>query len=371
MATDFTGSQFGADEVLAGIKRNQITGVPPKNMDVFTVKLNGSGSLRITVQVADTVVDGQLLCTVGGVKVVRKEGSAPASLTDGTLVIDHAGGDSFTYDDTGLTNGTTYYYRAFPYSDHGVYNWNEENIRSAVPSAIKTWAFVQNFADTNPDTTISYPEGYENSDFAKMHTNSGTGTVTAGDWGDFLVDTLKNLPYMVGEDGVADYQLDPNDYTKKLDGTASDYNNLNYNGGAFAWLNKIYMKETYTGDTRLVEFADGALEGFTAVGFTDGENELEGLSSGIQHLRRVGADLCIVVVQRIYACSYQTEASALVDLDHADTACADLVDLLHVAECRNIHANLVCSFKYGGTLRNRNCNTIDLYVNISHVQFPP
>lgn len=276
MDTDFTGSQFGADEVLAGIKRNQITGVPPKNMDVFTVKLNGSGSLRITVQVADTVVDGQLLCTVGGVKVVRKEGSAPASLTDGTLIIDHAGGDSFTYDDTGLTNGTTYYYRAFPYSDHGVYNWNEENIRSAVPSAIKTWAFVQNFADTNPDTTISYPEGYENSAFAKMHTNSGTGTVTAGDWGDFLVDTLKNLPYMVGEDGVADYQLDPNDYTKKLDGTASDYNNLNYNGGAFAWLNKIYMKETYTGDTRLVEFADGALEGFTAVGFTDGENELEG-----------------------------------------------------------------------------------------------
>lgn len=140
----------------------------------------------------------------------------------------------------------------------------------------RTWAFLQNFADTNPDTTISYPEGYENSDFAKMHTNEGTGTVTAGDWGDFLVDTLKNLPYMVREDGVADYQLDPNDYTKKLDGTASDYNNLNYNGGAFAWINKIYMKETYTGDTRLVEFADGALEGFTAVGFTDGENELEG-----------------------------------------------------------------------------------------------
>ena len=181
MATDFTGAQYAADEVLAGIKKNQITGIPPKNMDVFTAKRNGSGSLRITVQVADTVVDGQLLCTVGGVKVVRKEGSAPASLTDGTLVIDHAGGDKFTYDDTGLTNGTTYYYRAFPYSDHGVYNWNEENIRSAVPSAIKTWAFLQNFADTNPDTTISYPEGYENSGFAKMHTNSGTGAVTAGD----------------------------------------------------------------------------------------------------------------------------------------------------------------------------------------------
>ena len=98
----------GADEVLQGIKRQQVTGIPPKNMDVFTAKRNGSGSLRITVQVADTVVDGQLLCTVGGVKVVRKEGSAPASLTDGTLVIDHAGGDKFTYDDTGLTPSAKY-----------------------------------------------------------------------------------------------------------------------------------------------------------------------------------------------------------------------------------------------------------------------
>lgn len=277
MATDFTGAQYGADEVLSGIKRNQITGIPPKNMDTFTVNGNGSGKLKITVQVRDTIVDGQMLCKVGGVKVLRKTGSAPTSITDGTVLFDHAGTTAYTYEDNDLENGTTYYYRAFAYSDHGVYNWSEENIRTGTPSAIKFWAFEQNFADTNPDTTISYPARYENSNFAQMHTNEGTGTATAGDWGDFLEDTLKNLPYMVGEDGEADYQLDPDDYTKKLDGTASDYNNTSYNGGAFAWINKIYMKETYTGDKRLVEFADGAYEGFEAVGFNDGDDELEGI----------------------------------------------------------------------------------------------
>lgn len=269
----------GADEVLQGIKRNQITGLPPQNLTLFTAKRNGSGSLRITVQVADTVVDGQLLCTVGGVKVVRKEGSAPASLTDGTLVFDHAGGASYSYEDNDLENGTTYYYRAFPYSDHGVYNWNAENIRSGVPSAIKFWAFDQDFTNGDPASCITYPAGYENSGFDPMLTNEGTGTATAGDWGDFLVDTLKNLPYMVGEDGVADYQLDPTDYSKKADGTASDYANTSYNGGAFAWINKIYMKEEYAqdGNSRRVIFADGAYEGFEAVGFNDGEDELEGI----------------------------------------------------------------------------------------------
>lgn len=273
-------SMAGADEVLAGIKRNQITGLPPKNLDVFTVKGAGSGKLKITVQASDTVVDNQLLCTVKGIAVVRKTGSAPANINDGTLVFTHTGTTAYTYEDDNLTNGTTYYYRAFAFSDHGVYNWNAENIKSGTPSAIKFWAFTQDFSNGNPDQCITYPQGYENSDFDPMLTNEGAGTATAGDWGDFLTDTLKNLPYMVKKNGEVDYALDPTDYSKKADGvTASDYNNTSYNGGAFAWLNKIYMKEEYAqnGDSRTVIFADGEYEGFTAVGFNDGEDDLEGI----------------------------------------------------------------------------------------------
>jgi hypothetical protein len=49
-----------------------------------------------------------------GVKVVRKVGSYPADQTDGTEVYDGIG---TSHDDTGLANGTHYYYAAFAYDE--------------------------------------------------------------------------------------------------------------------------------------------------------------------------------------------------------------------------------------------------------------
>ena len=48
-----------------------------------------------------------------GVRIVRKAGSAPEKVSDGTVVYE---GTALTYTDTGLTAGTTYYYRAFAYN---------------------------------------------------------------------------------------------------------------------------------------------------------------------------------------------------------------------------------------------------------------
>lgn len=48
-----------------------------------------------------------------GVRIVRKTGSAPEKVSDGTVVYE---GTALTYTDTGLTAGTTYYYRAFAYN---------------------------------------------------------------------------------------------------------------------------------------------------------------------------------------------------------------------------------------------------------------
>ena len=48
-----------------------------------------------------------------GVRIVRKTESAPTGLSDGTMVYE---GTALTYTDTGLTAGTTYYYRAFAYN---------------------------------------------------------------------------------------------------------------------------------------------------------------------------------------------------------------------------------------------------------------
>ena len=48
-----------------------------------------------------------------GARIVRKTGSAPTGIQDGTVVYE---GTAHNYTDTGLTAGTTYYYRAFAYN---------------------------------------------------------------------------------------------------------------------------------------------------------------------------------------------------------------------------------------------------------------
>lgn len=57
-----------------------------------------------------------------GTKIVRKIGTHPDGVTDGVLVADCQVRNQYAqvaYLDTGLVNGTTYYYMAFPYSQKG------------------------------------------------------------------------------------------------------------------------------------------------------------------------------------------------------------------------------------------------------------
>lgn len=65
-----------------------------------------------------------------GVKVLRKEGGHPANPTDGTMVYDGLAGSCV---DTGLTNGTTYYYAAFSYDE--ALNYSAGATISATPVA--------------------------------------------------------------------------------------------------------------------------------------------------------------------------------------------------------------------------------------------
>ena len=86
-----------------------------------------------------------------GARIVRKTGSAPTGISDGTVVYE---GTALTYTDTGLTAGTTYYYRAFAYNDKQKYQ-TEYRVVSLVATTLtvgttlndSTWAQIRAVSD--------------------------------------------------------------------------------------------------------------------------------------------------------------------------------------------------------------------------------
>lgn len=141
-------------------------------------------------------------------------------------------------------------------------------------SAQPVYGFIEHNAVLEPSQRIEYIGA--NRSWSPITVTMGGG-YQLGDWAKFP--WLKaNRPWMVRSDGTPDYRLDPDDYTLKEDGTASDVGNAAYDGGAFAWAMKIYKREYMAGDDRYVLFRFDKADGFVPVGFVDGAgNELEGV----------------------------------------------------------------------------------------------
>ena len=111
--------------------------MPPVDMKSVEVTYsNDITSLILKWSDPDDIVsgNGQVLSKWQGTKVVRKVGSYPTKVSDGTLVCDCQVRDQ--YKDTGfidseLATGVTYYYRWFPYSDQGAVNLNKDINRAS------------------------------------------------------------------------------------------------------------------------------------------------------------------------------------------------------------------------------------------------
>ena len=83
------------------------------------------------------------LAAWAGTRIVRRTGGYPLSPEDGTLVVDSTVRGQYAsqpYTDTGLTNGTEYFYRAFTYASDGSVNMScgSESLDSAVPENLYT-----------------------------------------------------------------------------------------------------------------------------------------------------------------------------------------------------------------------------------------
>ena len=212
----------------------------------------------------DTVIDGQVACIVEKVIIRRKLGSVPTSETDGDLVLEIKRKDFGSYKneyfvDTALSpsDGEIFYYKAFPMSTTGFYNSNSANETDGIKCKnYNLYGFKLDQNESDPNSMITYLSDCDNKYYKSAKMNYTTDTFDYGDWADAWF--IKNLkPCMLKYDGTVDYELDKNDYTKKLDGTASDVANASYGGNAMVGIPKVYWKIVNNGDnTANIYFSD-------------------------------------------------------------------------------------------------------------------
>ena len=115
-------------------------GMQPNGMRSFTAfSVNGTTiGLRFLEPKDSKDTAGNIICAVGGVMIRMSTDSYPTKPTEGSLVLDNkelGKYENTTFEVSGLTKGTTYYFSAFPYSTAGVYNLSAEGNRaSAYPA---------------------------------------------------------------------------------------------------------------------------------------------------------------------------------------------------------------------------------------------
>ena len=102
---------------------------------------NGNAKVTITWgDPDDSIVDGVVLATWQGTKLVMKESGYPENENDGTVLVDNTVKDAYKTDGyviDNLTNGNTYYFTLFPYSTDGIYNYQASNRLLGNPSLVK------------------------------------------------------------------------------------------------------------------------------------------------------------------------------------------------------------------------------------------
>ena len=113
-------------------------GFPVGNVNILAVRSRTGSVLIKWEDPEDCTYDAITFSKWAGTLVVRKSGSAPESVKDGDIVLDNTTRNKYKdryFADNGVTNGNTYYYRFFPYTDNKIYNTDFSNIVKANPGA--------------------------------------------------------------------------------------------------------------------------------------------------------------------------------------------------------------------------------------------
>ena len=213
-------------------------GVTPSVCKNLNIKIDGTSVYLKWQDPGDTIIDRQVISSWGGTLIVKKVGSYPENENDGTVVVDNKVKNAYldtAYEDT-IEAGADVYYKAFPYNTKSVCTYNEKN--RFIDAIIYEYTINPN--DSNPSTRVAYPAGCTNENFTPFKMNFSTGKATYDDWKHaFFMPT----PCMVKSDGTKDYDLYEENYAYKADGvTASDFNNMSYDGNCMMAFPQIWIK---------------------------------------------------------------------------------------------------------------------------------
>ena len=180
--------------------------------DVSNVSVTaGQGTVSIKwTDPVDVVINGVTLAEWYGTIIVRKVGSAPTSRTDGDIVLTSTSRNTYAttpWVDTELTNGTTYYYRFFPYSSEGNYT-NSVSV-SGKPAEhildVPTISGTYTYDGTEKTPTLT---GFDGESMVKSGDISATN---AGDYEITVRITDNNSIWADGtyDDKVISWKIDP------------------------------------------------------------------------------------------------------------------------------------------------------------------
>ena len=228
------------EDLIFGKNRHFFGGIEPSNMLDFRAVVN-NGVVKVTATLPnDTVVDSQTLCTVEGAIIRRKTTDYPKDEFDGDLVADIK--ESTVFTDSGASPTETYYYAAFPYTTQGVYNRNKANRTTTIIKSHYLYGYDLTVGTANPSDRVTYPSDVDNAGFTPAAMDFSSGVFNYGSWNIEPGTEFMPRPCMLTYAGVVDHYLDPDDYTKKTDGSASSVSNPSFGGNAMMEWPKIWTK---------------------------------------------------------------------------------------------------------------------------------
>lgn len=223
-------------------------------------------AVHLTWEDPNSPEDTSLYSEWASTRIVRKEGGFPVDENDGVVVVISTTKNEYkdtAYVDSGLTNGTTYYYRAFTYSVDGVYNTSDSVQLSATPRPFRTMTVTIDLNDSNPETCGSYTD-----DAVGMPSGKTDEAIAA--WQDFF----GYKPCLFKDGKVVGY-LNPNDYSKFENGEDADITSGDA-GDVMIEFPRRGIKISKSGKIVTVSMTDDLDDlGFTHYAHTRGETKKE------------------------------------------------------------------------------------------------